>query len=90
YGPGNPFPQAIRLAQATRRPVKVLWSREEEFRSDALRPLSYSRFRAALDAQGRPSAIEVRTVGEGPIGRYFGALFKNPVDSSAVEGIVEK
>jgi isoquinoline 1-oxidoreductase beta subunit len=90
YGPGNPFPQAIRLAQATGRPVKVLWSREEEFRSDALRPLSYSRFRAALDAQGKPSAIEVRTVGEGPIGRYFGALFKNPVDSSAVEGIVEK
>ncbi|KST57034.1 isoquinoline 1-oxidoreductase, partial [Methylobacterium sp. GXS13] len=90
YGPGNPFPQAIRLAQATRRPVKVIWSREEEFRSDALRPLSYSRFRAALDARGRPSAIEVRTVGEGPIGRYFGALFKNPIDSSAVEGIVEK
>lgn len=90
YGPGNPFPQAIRLAQATKRPVKVLWSREEEFRSDALRPLSYSRFRAALDAEGRPSAIEVRTVGEGPIGRYFGALFKNPIDSSAVEGIVEK
>ncbi|TXN56863.1 xanthine dehydrogenase family protein molybdopterin-binding subunit [Methylobacterium sp. WL2] len=90
YGPGNPFPQAIRLAQATKRPVKVLWSREEEFRSDALRPLSYSRFRAALDAEGRPSAIAVRTVGEGPIGRYFGALFKNPIDSSAVEGIVEK
>lgn len=90
YGPANPFPQAIRLAQATKRPVKVLWSREEEFRSDALRPLSYSRFRAALDAEGRPSAIEVRTVGEGPIGRYFGALFKNPIDSSAVEGIVEK
>ncbi|MFE1598787.1 xanthine dehydrogenase family protein molybdopterin-binding subunit [Methylobacterium sp. ID0610] len=90
YGPGNPYPQAIRLAKATGRPVKVLWSREEEFLNDALRPLSASRFRAALDANGQPTAITVRTVGEGPIGRWFGALFKSPVDSSAVEGIIAK
>lgn len=90
YGPGNPFPQAILLAKATGRPVKVLWSREEEFRNDALRPLSFSRFRAALDGAGQPTALEVHTVGEGPIGRYFGAVIKSPVDSSAVEGIVKK
>lgn len=90
YGPSNPFPQAILLAKATGRPVKVLWSREEEFLNDALRPLSHSRFRAALDDKGNPTAIEVRTVGEGPIGRWFGAVFKSPLDSSAVEGIVEK
>ncbi|EWY38537.1 isoquinoline 1-oxidoreductase subunit beta [Skermanella stibiiresistens SB22] len=90
YMTANPFPQAILLAKATGRPVKVLWSREEEFLNDALRPLSHSRFRAALDAQGHPTAIEVRTVGEGPIGRWFGAVFKSPLDSSAVEGIIEK
>ncbi|ACL56040.1 xanthine dehydrogenase family protein molybdopterin-binding subunit [Methylobacterium nodulans] len=90
YGPANPYPQAILLAKVTGRPVKVLWSREEEFLNDALRPLSTSRFRAALDAAGQPTAITVRTVGEGPIGRWFGAVFKSPVDSSAVEGIVEK
>ena len=90
YDAGNPFPQAILLARATGRPVKVLWSREEEFARDGLRPLSFTRFRAALDAAGQPTAIEVRTVGEGPIGRYFGALMRTPVDPSAVEGIVEK
>lgn len=90
YGPANPYPQAIRLAKATGRPVKVLWSREEEFLNDALRPLSHSRFRAALDAAGQPIAVTVRTVGEGPIGRWFGALFDGPVDPSAVEGIVGK
>ncbi|MEE7484483.1 isoquinoline 1-oxidoreductase [Methylobacterium oryzae] len=90
YEAGNPFPQAILLAKATGRPVKVLWSREEEFARDAVRPLSFSRFRAALDAAGRPTAIAVRTVGEGPIGRYFGMMMKTPVDPSAVEGIVEK
>ncbi|WP_442919012.1 molybdopterin cofactor-binding domain-containing protein [Methylobacterium sp. WSM2598] len=90
YGPANPYPQAILLARATGRPVRVLWSREEEFGSDALRPLSASRFRAALDAAGRPIALEVRTVGEGPIGRWFGAMVQGPVDPSAVEGLVRK
>lgn len=90
YGPGNPFPQAILLAKATGKPVKVLWSREEEFKRDALRPLSFSRFSAALDKNGKPVAIKVRTVGEGPLGRYFSAVSDAPVDSSAVEGIVEK
>lgn len=90
YDAGNPFPQAILLARATGRPVKVLWSREEEFSRDAVRPLSFSRFHAALDASGQPTAIEARTVGEGPIGRYFGMMMQTPVDPSAVEGIVEK
>lgn len=87
YGTGNPFPQAILLAKATGRPVKVVWSREEEFAMDALRPLSFTRFKAAVDASGMPSAITARTVGEGPLGRYWGM---GPVDPSAVEGIVEK
>lgn len=90
YGPGNPFQQAILLARETGKPVKVLWSREEEFKRDALRPLSFSRFRAALGPDGRPTAIQVRTVGEGPLGRYFGVGANGGVDSSAVEGIVEK
>ncbi|QDL90750.1 xanthine dehydrogenase family protein molybdopterin-binding subunit [Paroceanicella profunda] len=90
YGPGNPYPQAIALAKATGTPVKVIWSREEEFLNDAVRPLSMSRFRAAIGADGLPAALEVRTIGEGPIGRYFGAMLRTPVDSSAVEGIVEK
>ncbi|WP_035641905.1 molybdopterin cofactor-binding domain-containing protein, partial [Bradyrhizobium sp. ORS 375] len=90
YGSSNPFQQAILLAKATQRPVKVLWSREEEFKMDALRPLSFSRFKAALDKDGKPTAIQVRTVGEGPMGRWFGVTAGGKVDSSAVEGIVEK
>lgn len=90
YGPANPFPQAILLAQATGRPVRVLWSREEEFGMDAVRPLSFARFKAALGADGIPVALQTVAVGEGPIGRWFGALFKSPVDSSVVEGLDKK
>lgn len=90
YGPANPFPQAILLAKATGRPVRVLWSREEEFGMDAVRPLSFARFKAALGADGMPVALQTTAVGEGPIGRWFGALFKSPVDSSVVEGLDKK
>ncbi|MGU3539556.1 molybdopterin cofactor-binding domain-containing protein [Methylobacterium sp. A54F] len=90
YGPANPFPQAILLARATGRPVRVLWSREEEFGMDAVRPLSFARFSAALGRDGMPVAIRTTAVGEGPIGRWFGALFKSPIDSSVVEGLDKK
>ncbi|WP_336490211.1 xanthine dehydrogenase family protein molybdopterin-binding subunit [Methylobacterium nigriterrae] len=90
YGPANPFPQAILLARATGRPVRVLWSREEEFGMDAVRPLGFVRFRAGIGPDGMPVAIHTRAVGEGPIGRWFGAVFKEPVDSSVVEGLDRK
>jgi isoquinoline 1-oxidoreductase beta subunit len=69
YETANPFPQAILLSKAVGRPVKLIWSREEEFLRDALRPMGVTRFRAGLDAQGLPIALEAEFVGEGPTER---------------------
>jgi isoquinoline 1-oxidoreductase beta subunit len=91
YGDADPFREAIPLARATGRPVKVIWSREEEFARDAYRPLSYARFRGALDARGMPLALEATAVGEGPLGRYFPGFMTRPdVDDSVVEGLAGK
>ncbi len=92
YGPANPMPQAIRLAKAVNRPVKVIWSREEEFGRDAYRPLALASFRAALDAQGNITAFQAAGYGEGPVTRHFGAarLGNPPVDSSIMEGLANK
>jgi len=89
YGPANPFPQAILLSKAVGRPVKLIWSREEEFLRDAFRPLAVARFRAGLGADGIPTALHAEAVNEGTISRWFG---RDPAkaDSSAVEGIAEK
>lgn len=89
YATANPFPQAILLARAVGRPVKLIWSREEEFLRDTLRPLGLARFRVALDAQGLPVALEAEAVGEGPTGRWFGRR-TDAADPSAVEGIAGK
>lgn len=89
YQTANPFPQAIQLAKAVGRPVKLIWSREEEFLRDTLRPMAAVRFRAGLDADGMPVALSAVAAGEGPTGRWFGRQ-PDKVDSSAVEGIAGK
>jgi CO/xanthine dehydrogenase Mo-binding subunit len=44
---------AVRLARAVGRPVRVQWSREDEFRAARNRPPSTHRVRLRVDAQGR-------------------------------------
>lgn len=92
YGPGNAFPQAIALAKVTGRPVKLTWTREEEFNRDAYRPLAHAAFEAGLDASGKLVALRARAAGEGPVGMHFGTarMGNPPVDSSVVEGIAGK
>jgi len=45
--------QAVTIAKAVEgRPVKLLWSREEDMQHDFYRPMTLMRFKAALDAAG--------------------------------------
>jgi len=48
--------QAARIAAEVPYPVKLIWSREEDMRHDHYRQAGISRFRAALDRDGRPLA----------------------------------
>lgn len=52
--------QALRIAMAIGRPVKLLWSREEDMQHDFYRPASMARLTAALDGEGRLSALDAR------------------------------
>lgn len=88
YGTANPFPQAIELAKAVDRPVKLIWTREEEFLRDAARPLGLARFRGKVGPDGLPSALEIEVMGEGPAGRWFGLPAGQ--DGSAHEGLSAK
>ncbi len=48
--------EAVELARAAGRPVKVTWTREDDMRGGWYRPFGLSRVRAAVDAEGRPIA----------------------------------
>ena len=51
---------AVRLSQSIRRPVKVIWTREDDLRAGRFHPLSASFIRAGLDAGGRVTAWHTR------------------------------
>ncbi len=46
--------QAVLIAKAVGKPVKVLWSREEDMQHDFYRPATAVRIQVGLDEQGRP------------------------------------
>ena len=89
YDSANPYPQAIALAKAVGRPVKLIWTREEEFVRDVLRPVAVVKFRAGLDEKGLPVAIEAVSATEGPTEAIAGKQGEK-IDPTAVEGLAGK
>lgn len=51
--------QAVLASKAAGRPVKIIWSREEDMQHDFYRPVDVTRIRAAIDKSGKPEAFEV-------------------------------
>jgi isoquinoline 1-oxidoreductase subunit beta len=64
--------EAAVLSKKTGKPVKVVWSREDDIRFDTYHSVSAMYMKAALDADGKPSAWLQRTVFP-PIGSTFDA-----------------
>jgi isoquinoline 1-oxidoreductase subunit beta len=82
--------EAVHLAKATRRPVKVVWTREDDIRGGFYRPLWVSHVRAGLDAAGRPVAWAHTIAGQSIIaGTPFAAMIKNGIDETSVEGAAD-
>jgi isoquinoline 1-oxidoreductase beta subunit len=52
--------QAVRIAQAVGRPVKLMWTREEDTQHDFYRPASMARLQAAVDGKGRLTGLTAR------------------------------
>jgi len=54
--------QAIAIAKAVQRPVKLVWTREEDTRQDKFRPHAVVRFKAGAGQDGMPAAWSIRVV----------------------------
>jgi len=89
YEPAVVYPEAIQLAKELGRPVKVIWSREEEFLRDSLRPMAAVQFRGGLDDKGMPVAIEAVSATEGPTEAIRNKR-GDKVDYTALEGLTNK
>jgi isoquinoline 1-oxidoreductase beta subunit len=79
--------QAVTVAKAVGRPVKLLWTREEDMRHDFYRPMSAIRFRAGLDAKGTPTAFINRSVTHSILSWFRPDAVKDGIDRTSVEGL---
>jgi isoquinoline 1-oxidoreductase beta subunit len=54
--------QAIAIAKVVQKPVKLVWTREEDTRQDKFRPHAVVAFKAATGSDGLPTAWSMRVV----------------------------
>jgi isoquinoline 1-oxidoreductase beta subunit len=80
--------EAAHVAKALRKPVKVIWTREDDIRGGYYRPLWYDRIEAGLDASGYPVAWRHTIVGQSIMAgsRYEASMVKGGIDETSVEG----
>jgi isoquinoline 1-oxidoreductase beta subunit len=55
---------AVLLTKSVRRPVKVIWTREDDFRNGRFRPMTAHYLRAGVDGAGNIAAWHQRIVGD--------------------------
>jgi len=75
---------AVETAKAVDKPVKVMWTREDDITHGFYRPATHNVFRAALDANGAPVAWFTRMVGPGILIQK-GRAQAGTIDAAAVE-----
>ena len=80
--------EAAHIAKALRgRPVKLVWTREDDTRAGWYRPINLHRLSAVLGPDGLPQAWHHRIVGQSIVkGTPFEGMIRNGVDPTSVEG----
>jgi len=80
--------EAVQTSKVIKKPIKVVWTREDDIRGGYYRPRVYQTVSAGLDTDGNLAAWPQRIVCQSfNVGTIFETRkIKNGVDESAVEG----
>jgi isoquinoline 1-oxidoreductase beta subunit len=82
---------ATEVAKVLKKPVKVVWTREDDMRAGFYRPLCYDRISAGLDESGRLTAWRHTIVAQSICAGtpYEAFMVKDGIDSTSVEGAAD-
>jgi isoquinoline 1-oxidoreductase beta subunit len=78
---------AIAKADGSGKPVKMIWTREDDMRAGYYRPAYLHKITAAINGKGDVVGWQQRIVGQSIMAGTGLTDPKNPVDSSSVEGV---
>jgi isoquinoline 1-oxidoreductase beta subunit len=79
--------EALQISKTAGKPIKLIWTREEDVKNDFYRPGNCCRIQAGLDQQGRIVAWSHKVVAPSIFSRFFPQMVKDGIDPAAVEGI---
>jgi isoquinoline 1-oxidoreductase beta subunit len=82
--------EAVQVAKAVGRPVKVIRTREDDMRAGFYRPMSYHRITAGMDTNKWISAWRHTIVCQSIMaGTAFAGMIQNGIDPTSVEGAAD-
>jgi isoquinoline 1-oxidoreductase beta subunit len=82
--------EAAHVAKGLDRPVKLVWTRDDDIRGGYYRPLTVHRIEGTLDDHGAPLAWRHRIVTQSLVaGSVFAAMIKDGIDPTCVEGAAD-
>ena len=82
--------QAPLIAKAVGQPVKMIWTREEDFRQDFYRPMCVARHTAGFDQNGSLIAWKVRLCGSSVAAQLAPQWLRGGRDLMLMEGFHER
>ncbi|MFO7990135.1 MAG: xanthine dehydrogenase family protein molybdopterin-binding subunit [Desulfotignum sp.] len=88
-GEPDPVIDAVLLSKDLNRPVKVVYTREDDFSNDYFRPANQSRISAGLDRDGRITAWSHKVAAQSIMMRLMPQHVQNGIDPDAVSGTVD-
>jgi isoquinoline 1-oxidoreductase subunit beta len=78
--------QVVEISRQAGRPVKLIWTREDDMQHDFYRPMSLHQVEGTIDANGKLSGIKAKMTSASVTARMFPPFFQNGVDPFMNEG----
>ena len=79
------IPAAVEVSKALKKPVKLVWTREDDMTHDAYRPPAFDQATGAFDEKGNLIAWNLHLTGPSITARMFPSVTEKMVDPFAVE-----
>lgn len=86
-GEVDPVVDAVTLSQHMKSPVKVMWTREDDFAHDYFRPGSISTIKGGVDEKGKLTAWSHKVASSSIMSRLMPQHVKDGIDPSSIHGL---